>query len=324
MPSDANPVLWIIAQPSAPYLRHLDRLPAHVQRFLGATPEAFAEAPAPDCIFLCIPKQEPLRTLWPRVQNMRWMHTLFAGLEHMMFPELQESEVVVSNAQGVFARSLSEYALTSMLYFAKDIPRMLRQQREGNWEPFDVEELHGRTLGIVGYGGIGKATAMRAHAFGMRVLALRRRPEKGKDDPHVDETLPMTELHRLLAESDYVLLSAPQTPDTIGMIGPAELARMKPNAVLINLARGPLVDEAALIQTLQEGKIRGAALDVFNEEPLPAGHPFWTLPNVLLSPHTADHTATWLDEATEVFLENFAKFEKGEPLRNVVEKKMGY
>jgi phosphoglycerate dehydrogenase-like enzyme len=176
----------------------------------------------------------------------------------------------------------------------------------------------------VGYGDIGRAVASRAKAMGMRVVAVRRRPELSADDPEVDEVLPMTRIPDLLKQADYVTVAAPLAEGTRGLIGEAELGAMKPDAVIINIGRGPVIAEAALVQALQERRIRGAALDVFDEEPLAEGHPFYRLDNVLLSPHCADHTPTWLEDAMRFFLDNFERYRNGEPLLNVVDKRLGY
>jgi phosphoglycerate dehydrogenase-like enzyme len=166
-------------------------------------------------------------------------------------------------------------------------------------------------MGVIGLGDIGKAAARRADAMGMRVIGLRRTdgPERKRE---------------LLELADYVVLSTPLTPETRGLIGEAELRAMKPEAVLINVGRGPLVDETALIAALRDRRIGGAALDVFNQEPLPAGHPYFGLDNLLLSPHSADHTPDWQQRAMQLFLDNFERYRKGEPLRNVVDKRRGY
>jgi phosphoglycerate dehydrogenase-like enzyme len=178
-------------------------------------------------------------------------------------------------------------------------------------------------MGIVGYGDIGRACAAQARALGMLVQAVRRRPDAGADSL-AHRIVPPEQRAEVLSASDYVVVAAPLTEETRGLIGAAELRNMKPSAVLINVGRGPVVDEKALIQALQEGWIRGAALDVFEQEPLPADHPFYGLPNVLLSPHCADHTPGWLDRAMDLFLENMACYLRGEPLRNMVDKKRGY
>ncbi len=184
--------------------------------------------------------------------------------------------------------------------------------------------MHGRTLGIVGYGAIGRFAAERARTFGMRILALRRHPEKSADDALIDGAYAPEQLNAMLAESDYILAAAPLTFETRGLMGESAFAAMKPSAVFINLGRGPVVVEEQLVRALRERRIRGAVLDVFDQEPLPASHPLWSLDNVLLSPHTADHTDTWLQEAVELFLENYRRFAAGEPLLNVTDKRLGY
>jgi phosphoglycerate dehydrogenase-like enzyme len=221
----------------------------------------------------------------------------------------------------VFSRTLAEFALLAILYFAKDVPRLRRQQAARRWEPFAVEELHGRSLGILGYGDIGREVARRARAFGLRVLAVRRDPAP---DGLCDRSFPREGLLEMLAGCDDLVLALPLTDATRGIVGAAELAALKPGAVVVNVGRGATVDEAALVSALQGGRLRGAGLDVFAEEPLPAASPLWGLENVLLSPHTADRTATWLDEATDVFVANLRRFAAGEPLANAIDTRRGY
>jgi phosphoglycerate dehydrogenase-like enzyme len=179
-------------------------------------------------------------------------------------------------------------------------------------------------MGVVGFGEIGRAAARLGHAVGMRVFALRRRPVRSEADPIVDAVYTPDQILSLMSQSDYVVVAAPLTPESRGLIGAAEIEAMRPNAVVINVGRGPVIDEPALIAALRSGRIRGAALDVFDVEPLPASHPFWTMPNVLLSAHTADHTAGWVELAMAMFVRNFDHFTKGEPLENVVDKRAGY
>jgi phosphoglycerate dehydrogenase-like enzyme len=198
---------------------------------------------------------------------------------------------------------------------------MKRSQRAHRWEPFDVEMLRGATLGLVGYGDIGRRVAALGAALGMKVLVLRRHPEPSTD-PAAPEMV--TSKRALCERSDYLVLAAPITPETRHLIGAGELAAMRATAVLINVGRGGLVDQAALVAALQRGALKGAALDVFEKEPLLAGDPLFDLDSVLLSPHTADHTATWRDEAMGAFLDNLARYRAGEPLRNVVDKARGY
>ena len=214
--------------------------------------------------------------------------------------------------------------MAAVLFFAKDFRRMLRSQAEGRWDPFDIVEVRGQTMGIVGYGDIGRAAAQRAHALGLKVLALRRRPELSRNDECVTKVYAWEQKHEMLPQCDYVVAAAPLTAETRGMIGEPEFALMKPDSVILNVGRGPVIDEKAMIQALERKQIKGAALDVFDVEPLPAGHAFYKLENVLLSPHCADHTSDWLEQAMAFFVQNFERFRKGEPLLNVVDKEQGY
>jgi phosphoglycerate dehydrogenase-like enzyme len=243
-------------------------------------------------------------------------------VETVLSPALVERDVVLTNTRGVYSRSLAEFALGAMLYFAKDFQRMKASQGARRWEPFDVQMLDGATLGIAGYGDIGRAVGKLGRSAGMNLLALRRHPERSSDDPLRPEMAASPQA--LCARSDYLVLAAPMTSETRHLIGPAELAAMKPTAVLVNVGRGGLVDQTALVAALRRGALKGAALDVFETEPLPTGDPLWELPNVLVSPHTADHTATWREEAMQLFLDNLQRFRAGEPLRNVVDKARGY
>jgi phosphoglycerate dehydrogenase-like enzyme len=274
-------------------------------------------------ILNAFPPGDLLRVVFPLTKKLRWIHTLSAGVDNLLWPELTESPVLLTNGRGVYRRPLAEWAIAAALFIAKDFRRLVRQQESGVWEPFDVEELHGRTLSIVGYGEIGRAVAEKARAFGMEVIALRRHPEMSANEDAAIIFGP-SQLQDMLKVSDYVLISAPSTPATKGMISDSEFAVMKPSAVIINIGRGPVIDEAALVRALKEKRIRGAALDVFEREPLMDSHPFYGLSNVLLSPHCADHVEGMRDLAMEIFTRNFEHFSKGEPLENVVDKRAGY
>ena len=305
--------LLVFAPPTARWLKHLERLPGDLRIVTGATAEAFpADAIAEAKVIVTTGTHGPLiQELWAGFRNLEWIHSLAAGLESVLFPELVQSPVVVTNARGVFARSLGEFALAGMLWFAKDLNRMRRQQEMKEWKPFDVEELHGRTLGVVGHGSIGRAASELALAFGMKVRGIGRKADRA-------------EFEDVLRAADYLVVAAPLTSETRGMLGAAEIEMLKPACVIINLGRGPVIDEAALIDALQCRRIRGAVLDVFDTEPLPADHPFWTMDQVLLSPHTADHTATWMDECMDLFVNNFDNWRSGATLDNIVDKEIGY
>jgi phosphoglycerate dehydrogenase-like enzyme len=316
--------LLVLADPATPQLAMLQTLP-QTTIVVGSAPEAFAQiAPAADVILHWSADLAVFEQVWRMAPRVRWVHSLSAGLDGVLFADLAASPVPLTNARGVFSEILGEFAIGAMLFFAKDFRRMVRSQMAGIWDEFDTVEIRGQSVGIVGYGDIGRAVAWRAHALGMKVLALRRRPELGRDDPYVAETFGAGHKREMMARSDYVVAAMPLTPASRGMIGQAEIEVMRSTAVLINIGRGPVVDEAALVRALASKRIRGAALDVFDIEPLPVGHPFYRMDNVLLSPHAADHTPDWKERTMRLFLENFERFRRGEPLRNLVDKKLGY
>jgi phosphoglycerate dehydrogenase-like enzyme len=201
---------------------------------------------------------------------------------------------------------------------------MLKAKAAHRWEVFDVHELSTQTMGIVGHGDIGRAIARRAKAFGMKVLAVRRDPSPRAGDEDVDRVYATKDLHQMLPECDYVAVAAPLTPETKHLMSTAEFNAMKPTAIIMNVGRGPVIDEAAMTEALRTKRIRGAALDVFEVEPLPADSPLWDMDNVLISAHTADHTKDWLNDAAAFFVEQFARWQKGEPLKNIVNKHAGY
>jgi phosphoglycerate dehydrogenase-like enzyme len=283
---------------------------AGVEFFASDDAAALRSAVADAEILLVAPRSGALlREVFAHARDLRWIHGLAAGVEPLLFDELRESDVPLTNGRGLFADALGEFAIAAMLWFAKDLARMRRNQEAARWEPFGVDWLQGKAVGIVGYGSIGRAVATRAAALGMRIAAMRRSEGSLED---------------VLRAADYLVISTPLTPETHGLIGAAQLALLKPAAVVINIGRGAVINEAALLDALTERRIRGAALDVFAEEPLPAAHPFWHLGNVLLSPHCADHTPDSHLRAMQFFLENLACYEREEPLANVVDKRAGY
>ena len=316
----------VLANPAEKQLTMLEQLPPETNIAVGERTEAFERAaPEADVIFNWSGSGELLRGVFRMCPRVRWVHTRSAGLDGLLFPELVESVAALTNATGVFSESLGEFALAGILFFAKDLRRMVRNQESGRWEQFDVVEIAGQTLGIVGYGDIGRAVAARARAMGMRVVAVKRHaPPAGAADAFAERIYTPQSIGEMIAISDYIVVAAPLTPETRGLVGEREFAAMKPAAVVINIGRGPVIDEAAMVRALSERRIRGAVLDVFDAEPLPDGHPFYRLDNILLSPHMADHTADWLERAMQFFLDNFARFRKGQPLRNSVNKELGY
>jgi phosphoglycerate dehydrogenase-like enzyme len=317
--------LLVLSNPAADHLRLLDRLQEPVDILVGDDPEfAAAHGAGAEVIFTGNSEGDLLRMIFPLAQRVRWVHSMSAGVEKILFPELVESPVPLTNGKGAFSTALAEFAISSILSFAKDLRRLVRNQQAGEWKQFDIELIRGQVLGIVGYGDIGRESARLARAFGMRIVAVRRRRPLSSQYPDLERTYTPDGLREMLAICDYVLVTTPLTPETRGMIGEAELGVMKPSAMIINLGRGPVIVERDLIAALTAKRIRGAALDVFDEEPLPEGHPFYGLENVLLSPHSADHTVGWADLAMHVFIENFERFRSGQPLQNIVDKKAGY
>ena len=217
-----------------------------------------------------------------------------------MSPELAAHPCAFTNARGVFSSSLAEYCMLAIGYFAKDVMRLNRQKGASLWTKYSVREIKGATLGVIGYGSIGQACASLGKAYGMRVVGVRRDPSLSADDPRIDKCYGNDDIAKVFAESDYVVCAAPLTPNTRGMVTPEAIKSAKEGCVLINLGRGPVIHEGAMIDALKDGTLRGAALDVFDTEPLPPDHELWKLDNVLISPHNMDQTATFMKEASEV------------------------
>lgn len=317
-------VVWVLARPGDPGLLALEPPIEGVRFVVGWESEAFDGAPDPDVLLDCWAGPTRVVAVLSRAPGLRWIHARSAGLDRVLVPEVVAHPAVLTNGRGAFSAALAEFALAALLFFAKDLRRLVAQQAAGAWEPFDMERLEGRTVGIVGYGDIGRAVASRLRPLGVEILALRRRPGLSAEDLLAKETLPPERIVELMARADDVVVAAPLTPETRGLVGREAIAAMKRTAVLVNVGRGPVVDETALVEALEQGLIRGAALDVFETEPLPAGHPLWRLPNVLLSPHCADHVPGWVDEAMQVFVRQLGRFRRGEPLRDPVDKAAGY
>lgn len=256
--------------------------------------------------------------------QVRWLHTASAGVDHVLTPDVRaKAGLTVTDSGPVFEIAISEFVLAWMLMAARGLPALGTNQRQHRWQSVPQFELHGKTVGIIGLGPIGRGTARRTKAFGMRTLGLRRTlaPVEG-----VDEVLTRPEgLARLLGESDFVVVAAALTGETRALIGADQLARMKPTAWLINIARGGLVDEPALTAALQSEQIAGACLDVFAQEPLPQGSPLWDLPNVHIAPHNSPGWDPDLHERQKaIFLDNLGRFARGEALTNVVDITRGY
>jgi phosphoglycerate dehydrogenase-like enzyme len=264
--------------------------------------------------------------VWQFARAVRWVHFLSAGVEKALFPELIASDVPVTNARGVFKRSLAEFAVLGILFHTKKVRRLLDNQRAHKWDDFRVNFADKLVMGVVGYGEIGRECALLARGLGLKILAVRRHPERSAQDPLLDGAFGPDQLIDMLKVVDVLLCAAPLTADTRHMLSDAQFTAMKPTAIVVNVGRGPVIDEAALIRALRNGGIAGASLDVFEEEPLPESSPLWDMPNVLISPHCTDRTVDpdFLELSVQAFVANFRRYVAHEPLENVVDKRAGY
>jgi len=272
--------------------------------------------------------------------GLRWVQLHSAGADHLLGNPIMQSDVLLTTSSGIHATPIAEYVLASILAYRWRVPLWTGCQRESRWPAdrwnlFARPELRGSTLGVVGYGSIGREVGRLARAFGMRVLAVRRSAGRadrgyavegtGDPDGSIPERFyPPEALQEMLAECDYVVVALPLTAATRHVIGEPELRAMKPSAYLVNIARGGLIDEAALVRALREGWIGGAGLDVFDQEPLPPDSPLWEVDNALISPHVAGFTPHYDQRAVDLFARNLARYLAGEPLLNQVDKKKGY
>ena len=256
-----------------------------------------------------------------RARNLRWIQTWAAGPDASLFPELVESPVILTCCRGNGAVPLAEHAMMLMLMLNRGALRWLKTQAERRWEHFPHPELNGLTCGIIGLGHSGQDLALKAQAFHMRVIGIRR---SDQPTPNVDELFRRERLHEFLAQSDFVVVTAPRTPETTGMLGEAEFRAMKPSAYYICFSRGGIADDDALLRALTEGWIAGAGLDAHAREPLPPDSPFWTLPNTIVTPHNGASTPSTRQRGIDIFVDNLRRYVAGRPLVNVVDKQAGY
>ena len=329
MSQESKPNLLVVCPPDHYVLRNLSAIRDSAVITVG-NDTATLERAAPDAEIILYSgltgKSVRFPEVWRHAKQVKWVHSLSAGVEKMLFPELIESPVPLTNAKGVFKRSLAEFAVLGILYFYKRVRRLIESQRAHKWDDFKTDWLPGKTMGVVGYGEIGQECAKLVKALGVKIYAIRRKPELSRNDPVLDRIFSADRLHEMLAQVDVVLAAAPLTRETKHMLSDAAFQAMKPSAIVMNVGRGPVIDEAALIRALEQKHIAGAALDVFETEPLPPDSLLWDMENVLISPHCTDRTQDpdWLDLTAQCFLDNFRRYLQGEPLANVVDKKAGY
>jgi phosphoglycerate dehydrogenase-like enzyme len=262
-------------------------------------------------------------------RQLRWIHATTAAVHQLLFPELVTSNVRVTNSTDIHGPVVAEHALALVLALAKGLPALAKFQAERHWGQQDLwsstmrpREISGATLGVIGLGAIGRECVRLAKALGMRVIALREHPERGSSG--ADRVLGPSQLGELLSQADYVLLAAPLTPRTKALFGGQAFAKMRKDACFLNVSRGELVDEAALERALDSGKLRAAALEVFETEPLPPESPLWNLENLLITPHTAALTERLWERHYVRITENLRRYADGRPLLGEVDKRKGY
>lgn len=314
--------IWTI--PDAHVERLEQEFPAHTFLHARDDQHALAMITAADAAFSSQIGRDHLRA----ASRLRWIHSPAAGIGGMLFPEMVEHPVVITNSRGMASDTMAEHVIAVTLALFRNLPVAFARQSQRAWAQDEISLRGNRTLErsrvlVVGLGAIGTAVARRMAALGARVTGIRRRTD-APPAPGVTDVLAPDRLQAAIADADVIVIAAPHTRETRGLIGAAELAAMRPDAILVNVSRGHLVDQEALTAALTAGRLGGAALDVFEEEPLPADSPLWSLPNVLITPHTSGFRPDHWDAATDLFAGNLRRFDAGEPLLNVVEKTRGY
>jgi phosphoglycerate dehydrogenase-like enzyme len=285
-------------------------------------------SPAPEDVFQCDalftwdPSNPFLRDNWARFTNLSWVHTSSAGVDRLLFPELVQSDVVLTNSRFVYDESLAEYVIGLMLMMSKDLATTLALQREHRWVKRESDTLQGKVVVLVGVGPIARQVARFAKAFGMVVHGIGRTARGG--DPDFGNITTPDDLQTMFAVADYVVMVLPKTPATERLVDAAALAALKPSARLINVGRAWSLDQDALVHALRDGRLAAAALDVMTPEPLPADDPLWDAPNLIISPHMSGDHRGWQADIAKLFDTNLELWLRGAPLRNVVDKHLGY
>jgi len=320
---DGSTVVLVAGAPPGEPPPGLRRIEDRVELAYADTADAVGASIAPaDIVFAWRPDRALLERNLGRASRLRWIQSASAGVDRLLFPELVAADVVVTNARGVFDDAIAEYVIACMLIFAKDLATTILDSRERRWRYRTTEPLGGRTLLVVGPGPIGTAVARRASALGMRVQAIASAARRAVAP--FERVRGSDELLDALSDADVVVNALPLTDATRHLLDARAFAAMRPTARLVNVGRGATVDEGALVEALREGRIAGAALDVFEAEPLPASSPLWDMPNVIVSPHMSGDIVGWEARVVDVFVENLDRWLRGEPLWNVVDKERGY
>lgn len=317
-----NPVIAVVGAEGPDEIPGIEALSSELEIRYPSSGKPLADYVGGADILLCWDFQfSEFQAAWPRADKLKWIFWAGAGVDSLLFPELVESDVVLTNSRGVFDRSMAEYVLGLIIAFGKDFPETSRLQAQHIWKHRFTEQLLGKEVLIVGVGSIGREFARLFKAFGLKVSGIGRRH---REDEDFGVIYAASDLDSRLATADFVVVICPSTPETRGMFGTAQFEAMKDSARLINIARGEILDEAALLEALRDGKIAGAALDVFVEEPLPKDSPLWDMENVIVSPHMSGDFHEHLDVVADAFYDNLRRFRRGEPLLSVVDKREGF
>ncbi|WP_290649871.1 D-2-hydroxyacid dehydrogenase [Aquisalimonas sp.] len=318
-----QPVVTVLTAEDEPLPPGLDAVADAAELRLANSRTSLEQAlPGTDVLLVTDFRTDILADCWRLADRLQWVHATSAGVDALMFPGLQHSDIPVTNARGIFDRPIAEFVLGLVLAFAKDLPASVRYQDRHQWRHRDTEEIRGKRALIIGAGSIGRQIGRVLGAVGMDVHAVARSARE--DDPDFGRVHASHALLEQLPNADYVVVAAPLTGDTRGLFGAEAFAAMHPRARFINIGRGPIVQTDALVEALRNQTIAGAGLDVFEEEPLPADHPLWGFPQAILSAHMAGDVIGWREALTEQFVNNFRRWRAGESLQNVVDKRRGY
>ncbi|MGC8121678.1 D-2-hydroxyacid dehydrogenase [Marinobacter sp. VGCF2001] len=323
MTDSGKPVVTVLTAPDEPAPPGVEAVKARAEvRFACDETSLRDTLPGTDVMMVTDFRTEALEAAWPCADKLKWIHATSAGVDALMFPALINSDVVVTNARGIFDRTIAEYVLCTILMFAKDFPGSIRLQMNQEWKHRDTERAEGKQVLVVGAGSIGRQIGRLVNAIGLHAHGIARTPRH--DDPDFVAVHGNDELYEQLSHADYVVIAAPLTPQTEGLFDARAFSAMKNTARLINIGRGPIVNTRALLKALDDGEIAGAGLDVFEEEPLPADHPLWQKDNVIMTAHMAGDFIGWKRALTDQFLENFDRWHQGGELFNRVNKELGY
>ncbi|MDX1444159.1 MAG: D-2-hydroxyacid dehydrogenase [Gammaproteobacteria bacterium] len=323
MDSRQLPVIAVLTADDEGMPPGLDALDGHAELRHADSEAALRESlPGADILLVTDFRTDALAAAWDAADSLKWIHATSAGVDALMIPEVRDSDIPVTNASGIFDRSIAEYVLGAILMMAKDFPGSMALQRDHAWRHRDTERVNGHSVLVVGAGNIGRQIARLCTAVGMRVTGIASRDRAGDSD--FDAVYASSRLPDLLPNFDYVVVAAPLTPQTEGLFDAGAFERMSPHARFINIGRGPIVVTDDLVEALQDGTIAGAVLDVFEEEPLPRDHPLWDCPNTVLTAHMAGDFVGWREALVEQFVSMFHRWRASGDLKNLVDKHKGY